>query len=246
MESQRLKEWTTLSESDLSYHIKQWDITYRSTEAFAKFVSGRLSSGTVADVGCGAGGATYALAKKFPSTQFVGLDISAELIARAKLESAKRNIKNLSFEVADCYNLKPRKLDGVVSLQTLSWLPDWREPLQQIEQSLQPEWIAISSLFYQGDISCRIEVTEHQRQRVCFYNVYSVPSIARWAESHYYRLTQFEEFEIDLDLQSPSKADTMGTRTLKVLDPEIGSSKRLQISGPLLMNWGFLMLARAS
>jgi len=70
---------------------------------------------------------------------------------------------------------------GVISLQTLSWLPEFEQPLRQIFEKIAPDWIAMSSLFYEGDISCKIEVEEHAAGNHFFYNVYSIPAVSRFA-----------------------------------------------------------------
>ncbi len=101
--------------------------------------------------------------------------------------------------------------------------------------------MAFSSLFYPGEISCKIEVTEHRDQQSYFYNVYSIPQIAKFVKDYHFEVAKFEKFEMDIDLPKPATEDYMGTYTVQVND-DLESSKRLQISGPLLMNWGFLLL----
>lgn len=242
---QRSQEWNELNESDLGYHEKQWLSDYRSTMHFAAFIRSHVRpEDAIVDLGCGGGGATYSLARKFKHANFLGLDISSQLIQMAKRKQSDENVVNLSFDVDDWFDLRKRDLiDGVVSLQTLSWLPDYRAPLDEIANKMQPKWMAFSSLFYAGDISCKIEVTQHQRNKNSFYNIYSVPEIARWAEAHDFRFVKFEKFEIDIDLIAPASVDSMGTYTQRVLT-DAESFRRIQISGPLLMNWGFILLER--
>ena len=133
-------------------------------------------------------------------------------------------------------------VDGVISLQTLSWLPEMRNPMTQIFEVIQPNWIGLTSLFYEGDISCRIEVFEHSRSRKTFYNVYSLKELNRLAGEHEYEIVKYDRFDIRIDIPKPKNIDLMGTFTEKVE----GSSdyQRLQISGPLLMNWYFVLIKR--
>ncbi|NDG11470.1 MAG: methyltransferase domain-containing protein, partial [Actinobacteria bacterium] len=57
----------------------------------------RLAAGaTVADVGCGAGGAVLRMAREYPASRFVGYDISKHALARANerlIESALTNAR---------------------------------------------------------------------------------------------------------------------------------------------------------
>ena len=222
----------------MEYHMKQWSEPKESTKAFSNFFSYELSSSdSVLDIGAGAGAATYFLASRNSRTNFIGVDNSTELIESAKDTSKEFGLKNLSFDTGDWFNLdkKWEGVNGVISLQTLSWLPEMRTPMTQIFEVVKPDWIGLTSLFYEGDISCRIEVFEHSRSRRTFYNVYSLKELSRLAVTYGYQIVDFDRFDIEIDIPKPKNIDLMGTFTEKVE----GSSdyQRLQISGPLLMNW---------
>jgi hypothetical protein len=133
-------------------------------------------------------------------------------------------------------------VDGVISLQTLSWLSEMEQPMAQIFRVINPKWIGLSSLFYEGDISCRIEVFEHVRNMKTFYNVYSIKELSRLAFEYGYEVKQFKRFDIGIDIPKSSNIDLMGTFTEKV---QRGVEyERLQISGPLLMNWCFVLVTK--
>lgn len=156
------------------------------------------------------------------------------------------NLTNLSFEVGDWFDLEQKlsveRFDGVVSLQTLSWLPEMRIPMTQIFKVINPNWIGISSLFYEGDISCKIEVFEHTIGKKVHYNVYSLKNLNRLAHEYGYEIVKFEPFEIGIDIPKPENIDHMGTYTRKITGQS--GDLRLQISGPLLMNWYFVLLQK--
>ncbi len=58
----------------------------------------RLQAGaTVADVGCGAGGAVLLMAEAFPDSTFVGYDISRHALDRAKAKLAESGLSNARF-----------------------------------------------------------------------------------------------------------------------------------------------------
>jgi len=227
------------------YHAKQWKEPKESTKAFSNFFSFELStSKSVLDIGSGAGAATHYLASRNLNTRFIGLDQSRELVEFAKKNSKHFDLKNLSFDKGDWLNLDKKwgAIDGVISLQTLSWMPEMRSPMIQIFDVIKPDWIGLSSLFYEGDISCKIEVFEHARSRRTFYNVYSLKELTRLAIEHKYEVFKFGRFDIEIDLPRPKNIDLMGTFTEKVqggLDYQ-----RLQISGPLLMNWYFVLIRK--
>jgi ubiquinone/menaquinone biosynthesis C-methylase UbiE len=225
--------------------MKQWNEPKESTKAFFKFFSNELSnSKSIVDIGAGAGAATYYLASRNPSTNFIGVDYSKELIDSAKQTSEQFKLMNLQFDTGDWFNLDKKwvGVDGVISLQTLSVLPEMRNPMTQIFEVIKPDWIGITSLFYEGDISCRIEVFEHSRSRKTFYNVYSLKELNRLAIEYGYEIVKSNRFDIGIDIPKPTNIDIMGVFTEKVE----GSSdyQRLQISGPLLMNWYFVLIKK--
>jgi SAM-dependent methyltransferase len=244
--TQRTKEWEALDERAFKYHLSQWDDPKRSTIFFSRFVQDALvGPGQVVDLGCGAGAATAYIAERCPNRSFLGIDLSSELIQVANQLAHSKAFKNLSFRTDDWFNLGPYStVDGVISLQSISWLPEFETPLEQIFEKISPRWVALSSLFYEGDISCKIEVDEHSRDRQSFYNVYSLPAVARFCARSNYRLSKSAPFHMDIDIPKPADPDLMGTYTVAVQGT--GTPSRLQISGPLLMNWYCVLLERAT
>jgi 2-polyprenyl-3-methyl-5-hydroxy-6-metoxy-1,4-benzoquinol methylase len=72
----------------------------------------QLESGTrVADVACGSGNGTLVMARRFPSSTFVGYDLDAYAIAVAR--SRAGGLSNVSFEVADAATLSSDQPFGV-------------------------------------------------------------------------------------------------------------------------------------
>ncbi|MEK6806055.1 MAG: methyltransferase domain-containing protein [Pseudomonadota bacterium] len=243
----RVHEWVALDKAAWQYHLDQWDNPKRSTLRFAEFLQPLLTrSKKVVDVGCGGGGATAYLAGQYPQVQVLGVDYSKALVAAANDLKDRRGIANLAFEPGDWYKLKPRKdVSGVLSIHTIMGLPGFERPLLEIFRRIAPEWIGLSSLFYPGDISVRCEVEEHGRRK-CFYNAYSIPAVDRFARQHGYQMSAVAPFDIDVDIPLPANRDVMGTYTVATAQPSDGVPQRIQISGPLLMNWHFVTLTRTA
>jgi len=244
---QRKDEWERIGDDNsLAYHTQQWDNVKQSTIAFERFCAAELASSQhVIDLGAGAGAATAFIAGKHPTVGFTAFDYSAEL-TRTGAEIAKsKGMANLSFQQGDWYELQAtRQFDGVISLQTLSWLPNFEDPLDQVFRNLRPKWVAVSSLFYDGEISCQIEVNQHVRERKFFYNIYAIPVAQRFCAARGYELVKSTPFEIDIDIEKPADPNTMGTYTERVWNADNRGTQRLQRSGPLLMPWYMLLFRR--
>ena len=235
----RLNTWNgNPDEETADYHRRQWAVPYRSTVHFAKFIDDKIrDSKKVVDAGCGLGAPTWYLAQKYPHCRFWGLDVSERLIWEASGRAGLPT--NLSYEADTLTSLRIRfDIDGVTLIQVLSWLPGYELALHQIATRLRPKWLAFSTLMYEHNIDCRIVVTEHERPRQSYYNVYGLPRLKSFMQSEGYELTKFEEFRIDQDLPRPHDPNIMGSYTLNVGDT------RLTCSGPLLLPWHFVMFER--
>ena len=246
---QRVDEWKKIDEKGLNYHTIQWESPKESTLAFMDFIRPiLLTAKNIIDMGAGGGAATAFLAEKFPNVGFTAFDYSRELVSLGEKINSIKKISNLDFENGDWYNLNLKKnYDGCISLQTLSWLPSFETPIVEVLKKIKPDFFAFTSLFYEGDITCRIEIEEHARgNRKTFYNIYSLPAINRLCKEHGYEIKKYTPFNINIDIEKPTNKDLMGTYTELLIDKQTGMKKRIQISGPLLMNWYMVLITRVA
>jgi trans-aconitate 2-methyltransferase len=113
---------------------------------------GATEPGFVADLGCGPGNLTAALAQRWPGATVVGVDNSPEMIAAAQASvgqaSAARSSAapagNLSFALGDVWDWRPRApLDVLACNAVLQWVPGHEELLLRWAGLLAPGgWLA--------------------------------------------------------------------------------------------------------
>jgi ubiquinone/menaquinone biosynthesis C-methylase UbiE len=240
---QRTTEW--IEKVDTKYHERQFKEPYRSTVAFCDWLEeiGYIRNDShlrIIDLASGQGANIYYMGKRYPQSAFIGVDINPDLVTSGNKFFQDKGIRNCHLELGDIYKLDEKyasKFDGIVSFQTLSWLPEWKEPIIAMSK-IHAKWIALSSLFHDGPISCTIEVqtynTTLQPYIESFYNVYSLPVVKTFLSEIGYSNFRSTPFEIDIDLPKPDTKG-MGTYTEK-----LQNEHRLQISGPLLMPWYFI------
>lgn len=240
---QRITEW--IEKVDLNYHERQFKAPYRSTVAFCDWLEEirYLCQGSrlrIIDLASGGGANICYMKKRYPKCKFVGVDINPDLVTSGNKFFRDRGIENCCLELGDIYKLDKKyisEFDGIVSFQVLLGLPEFKEPIIAMSK-LRAKWIALSSLFYDGPISCTIQVQDYdttlQPYREGFYNVYSLPVVKKFLSERGYSNIQSTPFEIDIDLPKP-KIKRRGTYTEK-----LQNGHRLQISGPLLMPWYFI------
>ena len=233
-------EWK--SSQIMDYHKRQLQTPYRSTVFFEKFLSENtnLDNCNIVDIACGTGGATKYLAELHKNSVFLGIDFNENFAAYFQEQ------KNVAFEVGNLYEMSTKyanHFDGALCIQTLSWLPEYKEPLKNIFD-LKTNWIALSFLGYEGKINFNIGIENYENLTSegdfthSWYNIYSLPLMEEFFRKHGFRKFKYKEFEIDID---PKKSDNknMGTYTLMT-----SQNKRIQISGALMMPWYFVYAER--
>ncbi|HET7368539.1 MAG TPA: class I SAM-dependent methyltransferase [Gaiella sp.] len=104
-------------------------------------VTDRLEEGIrVADLGCGRGRALAQLARRFPRSSFVGVDLSAEAIAWATEATAE--LENVRYEVRDLrtfdVDAEPARFDFVTTFDAVHDQPAPLALLTGIRRSLAP------------------------------------------------------------------------------------------------------------
>ncbi len=90
------------------------------------------SSNRVVDLGCGPGEITCELARRVPTTQFVGVDHSVEAVRRAQRLADHHGLSNVQFETGDIGHYIPRqRVDLVTMFDAFHHL---LEPLQFVQR----------------------------------------------------------------------------------------------------------------
>ncbi|WP_211659062.1 trans-aconitate 2-methyltransferase [Phytoactinopolyspora halophila] len=92
----------------------------------------------VVDLGCGPGGLTAKLERRWPGAKIVGVDASAEMIQRA------RGCEGVEFVRADVREWAPEAaVDVMVSNAMLQWVPEHARVLRRLASFLAPGgWLA--------------------------------------------------------------------------------------------------------
>ena len=110
-------------------------------------VTERLVEGTtVADVGCGAGGALLLMAGAFPRSRFLGYDISHYALARAEEKRSEADASNVSFHDP---RAEPLPDDGSIGfITTFDCIHDMTHPfemMQALRRAITPDgtWLLV-------------------------------------------------------------------------------------------------------
>jgi trans-aconitate 2-methyltransferase len=104
---------------------------------------GASDPGYVADLGCGPGNLTAALAQRWPGATVVGVDNSPEMVATATRDLTPEQA-NLTFELGDVWDWRPaRPVDVLTCNAVLQWVPGHQRLLLDWADLLAPDgWLA--------------------------------------------------------------------------------------------------------
>jgi len=244
-------EWLNIDDKELSYHLDQYENPKEYTKAIYNILEDEKlvsDNQVILDFGCGCGGVTNFIAQKYSKANFIGLDLNSKYIEVAN----KFSIDNTNYFQFDLYSDKPVEeyseyfhiAKGLISIQTLSWLPDYNRFIEFFSK-FNLDWILVTSLFYEGYVDAEIKIKDFTRQmgenvnfRESYYNIYSIEVLNKNLIKYGYRIYKYIPFVMPFDIKKPD-IGAMSTYTVKLFD-----ESRLQISGPILMSWYTLIIKK--
>ncbi len=99
----------------------------------------------VLEVGCGTARNLIILAKRFPQSNFYGVDASAEMLKTAQAKIDSKNLKNITLKtaLADDFNYKntfelPNAFETIFFSYSISIIPTWKESIANALANLKP------------------------------------------------------------------------------------------------------------
>jgi len=121
---------------------------------------------TVLDVGCGIGGTSRYLAKRFPDAQVTGITISPEQQRRATELAGERGIANAKFELVDALKMTypDNSFDFVWACESGEHMPDKEKYVQEMTRVLKPGGRIVIATWCQRDLPAGEEFTPKERQ----------------------------------------------------------------------------------
>ena len=107
----------------------------------------------VLDVGCGIGGTSRYIAKKFPEAEVTGITISPEQQRRATQLAGERGVNNAKFELCDALDMKyeDNTFDLVWACESGEHMPDKEKYIQEMTRVLKPGGRVVVATWCQRD-----------------------------------------------------------------------------------------------
>jgi len=102
--------------------------------------SGATAPKKILDVGCGIGGTTRHLAKKFPDAEITGITLSPEQVNRATNLAKEAGLTNVKFQVTNALDMvfEDNTFDLVWGCESGEHMPDKQKYIQEMSRVLKP------------------------------------------------------------------------------------------------------------
>jgi len=191
--------------------------------AFAKLRPGE----TVVDLGCGGGlDVLLAAPKVGPTGKAIGIDMTPDMIDRARRNAARQGVQNVEFHLAtiDRLPLPSESVDCLISNCVINLAPDKRAVLREMHRVLKPGGrVAVS------DIALKKELPPEIAQDVmayvgCIAGAIFIGEYEQWLRDAGFRSVQVVDTRKDLNAyakvenQSACCAPTPAARSLPMRD----------------------------
>lgn len=123
------------------YDLTRWSFLFGRHQIINDLGKSAIKPKKILEVGCGTGYNTRLLAQQFPEAQLIGLDVSAEMLEKAKAKTTKLSQKvdfiNQPYVFGDTtYN---EQLDVILFSYSLTMInPHWESLITQAGRDLKP------------------------------------------------------------------------------------------------------------
>jgi hypothetical protein len=176
-------------------------------------------------------------------TEFIGIDYNEKVIDWGSEYLNKININNLYLEHGDWYNIPNNykdMFDGIFSIHSFCTLKKIDKALDAL-LNLNPNWIGLNSLFYEGPCDVLIHIRDYTRPEItdeypdADFNIFSLYKLQEYFDDHGFKEFHYKKFKIPFDIDRPLNKGR-GTYTVKTKFDD-----HAQFSGPVYLPWYFII-----
>lgn len=114
---------------------QEMDASAQAAELLAPFIRQAESQPRLLDAGCGSGYLWHSFRQRGLALEFHGLDYSPSLIAMGREELGRLGLPPERLQCGRIEDLRGQSFDLVTLINTLSFGPDFREPLYRLAQT---------------------------------------------------------------------------------------------------------------
>uniref|UniRef100_A0A7S3VSG5 Methyltransferase domain-containing protein n=1 Tax=Dunaliella tertiolecta TaxID=3047 RepID=A0A7S3VSG5_DUNTE len=142
---------------------------------------------SILDVGCGFGGTSRHLAKKFPGAQVKGITLSPKQVERGTELAKEQGVPNASFQVMDALamSIPDNSYDVVWACESGEHMPDKKKYVEEMVRVLKPGGTLVIACWCQREETPDKPFTDREREELQF--LYD-----EWAHPYFISIQEFE------------------------------------------------------
>ncbi len=194
----------------------------------------------VIDIGTGIGANLKYFSSRSKHINFLGTDYNQNALSQAikKNKNPKINFKKLNI-LKSVKSFKD-KFDGLTCIHTLCCFKNQDEVIKNFCK-INPKWIAINSLFYEGPLDVLIHIRDHSNLKIkdnnpnSDFNIFSLPKTIEIFKKNGYKIIKKHPYFPKKKLTKPKKG-ARGSYTMKT-----DLSLNTTFSGPVHLPWYFVV-----
>lgn len=155
----------------------------------------------VLDVGCGIGGTSRTIARRFPQWTVTGVSISDEQVARATQLAMEQGVLNVDFRCCDAMKMPfpDNAFDVVWSCESAEHMPDKEAFIKECLRVLKPNGRFVLATWCQRDDRA-VPYTEADKERLDFL-------YKEWCHPRFESIEMYEEISTRLGLKEVRTTD---------------------------------------
>ena len=158
------------------------------TDEMLKFSLARAPR-RILDVGCGFGGSSRMLARRFPEAEVLGVTLSPAQVRRGKELAAEQGLTNVDFVVQDALKLSEAfeggEFDLVWACESGEHMPDKQLYVEEMARMLAPGGNLVVACWCQREETAAAPFSEEEREELRFL-------CEEWAHPYFISIQEFE------------------------------------------------------
>lgn len=141
----------------------------------------------ILDVGCGIGGSSRILGKRFPNAEVIGITLSPEQAQRAGRLAEEAGLSNVRFQVMDALNMEfeSNTFDLVWGCESGEHMPDKKRYVEEMSRVLKPKGNLVVATWCERD-PVPIFTAEERKTLNFLY--------AEWSHPFFISLSKYKEY----------------------------------------------------
>tara|TARA_B100000767_G_scaffold73582_1_gene70249 strand:- start:1344 stop:2048 length:705 start_codon:yes stop_codon:yes gene_type:complete len=229
-----------MKNSEITQFNKPYDSTIAFYELLLKLKLLNKNTKNIIDIGTGIGSNLKFFSSKNKNINFLGTDYDISKIKKGQELNTNPKIKFKKLNILKSIKSFQNKFDGLICIHTLCCFKELDVVIGNFCK-IKPKWIAINSLFFDGDLDILIHMRDHKNKKLkdnnpdADFNIFSLKRIKEIFKKNGYQIISKNPYFPKKKIKKLEKGKR-GSHTIKT---EI--HRYTTFSGPVNLPWHFIV-----